>query len=76
MPPAEVIERRIAAKLKAASPADAPFAEALAGKMATEGYKIASSLIACEINRADLTAETMANLEAVIHVTGRGSHWC
>ena len=37
LPPAEVIERRIAAKLKAASPADAPFAEALAGKMATEG---------------------------------------
>jgi hypothetical protein len=71
LPPTEVIERRISAKLKAASPADAPFAEALAGKMAAEGYKIASSLIAGEINQADLTAETMANLEAVIHVTGR-----
>jgi hypothetical protein len=71
LPPAEVIERRIAAKLKAASPGDALFAKALAGKMATERYKIASSLITGEINQADLTAETMANLEAVIHVTGR-----
>jgi hypothetical protein len=62
LPPAEVIERRIAAKLKAASPADAPFAEALAGKMATEGYKIASSLIAGEINRADLTVAAAASV--------------
>jgi hypothetical protein len=60
LPPAEVIERRIAAKLKAT--ADAPFAEALAGKMATEGYKIASSLIAGEINRADLTVAAAASV--------------
>jgi glutamyl endopeptidase len=71
LPPANVVERRIASKLIKAYRGDPAVAEVLAGKMVTDGFNVARSLIAGEIDHADLNTEAMANLEAVIHVIGR-----
>jgi Trypsin-like peptidase domain len=71
LPPANVVERRIAARLIKASRGDRAVAEVLAGKMAIDGFNVARSLIAGEIDHTDLHTEAMANLEAVIHVIGR-----
>lgn len=65
------LERHIAARLKEAGRADPGLAEATAANIAREGFNTARALIAGDIRQADLTAESMAHLEAVVRVTGR-----
>jgi hypothetical protein len=67
----EALERRIAARFKTVAPAQAGFAEAVANKTARDGWTVARSLIEGGISQNDLTPQAMANLEAVISVTGR-----
>jgi len=71
LPSLGALEQRIAAQLKTAAPTQLALAEATAGKIAQEGWTIARELIEGEISHIDLNLQMMANLEAVIRVTGR-----
>jgi hypothetical protein len=70
LPSPEALEQRIAARLKSAAPQPA-LAEVVASKTAQDGWTVARSLIEGDLSHSDLTPQAMANLEAIIRVTGR-----
>lgn len=71
LPSSKALEQRIAARLKTAAPGQQRLAEAVASKTAQDGWTVARSLIQGDLSHNDLTPQAMANLEAVISVTGR-----
>lgn len=72
LPARSLLEQRIAARLKETK-SDVPnkVVKALAKKKARDGYDLAKSVRRRDLRVADLTEESVANLEAVIRVSGR-----